>query len=84
VGVPGASTIHSDSYKALLALVRDARVAAGLSQTELAERLGRHQSWVSKVEVGERRLDLEELRQMCDELEIDLVRLVRQWLKRIN
>jgi transcriptional regulator with XRE-family HTH domain len=75
-----ASTIHSEEYQALLSLLRDARDRSGVSQVELAERLGRPQSWVSKIEIGERRLDLEELRQMCEALDIDLVKLVRKWL----
>ena len=77
------STIHSDQYQALLELIREARHRAGISQAELATRLGRPQSWVSKVEIGERRLDLEELRQVCDALEIDVVKFVRTWLRGI-
>ena len=38
-----------------------ARLAAGLSQRELAEKLGKHQSHVSKVESGVRRLDVVEV-----------------------
>jgi transcriptional regulator with XRE-family HTH domain len=75
------ATIHSKEYRALLVLVRDAREHSGFSQAGLAERLGRPQSWVSKVETGERRLDLEEFRQVCDALGLDMVRLVRKWLK---
>lgn len=77
------STIHSDQYQALLELVREGRRKAGLSQSELAERLGRPQSWVSKVEIGERRLDLEELRRVCEALGLDLVKLVRKWISSI-
>ena len=78
-----ASTIHSDEYKALLVLVREARERSGLRQSELADRLGRTQSWVSKIEMGEHRLDLEELRQVCVALDIDMIRLVRAWLRMI-
>lgn len=78
------STIHSDQYQALLDLVREARTKTGLSQAELAKKLGRPQSWVSKVETGERRLDLEELRQVCEALGIDMVKLVRTWLKTVS
>ena len=74
-------TIHSDSYRVLLTLLREARAAAGISQTALADLLGRPQTWVSKVELGERRLDVEELRQVCTALNLDLVKLVRRWLK---
>lgn len=75
------NTIHSPEYQSLLALLRDARDRSGLTQVELADRLHRQQSWVSKVEIGERRLDLEELRQVCEVLGVDMVKLVKQWLR---
>jgi transcriptional regulator with XRE-family HTH domain len=37
-----------------------------LTQADLADRLGMTQSWVSKCERGERRLDVVELRAFCD------------------
>jgi len=49
----------------LLALLRQIRLDAGLRQTDLAEKLGQPQSFVSKYESGERRLDVLELRQVC-------------------
>lgn len=79
--MPG--TIHSESYRALLTLLRGLRTDAGLSQTELADRLGRPQSWVSKMEIGERRLDIEELRQVCEALGTDLLKVVKAWLKSV-
>lgn len=48
-----------------LALVRQVRKEAGLRQEDLAVRLAVPQSFVSKVESGERRLDVLELRQLC-------------------
>jgi transcriptional regulator with XRE-family HTH domain len=50
---------------ALLALLRQIRVDAKLRQVDLAERLGQPQSFVSKYESGERRLDILELRSLC-------------------
>jgi len=40
--------------------MRDARQARGITQRELARRLGKPQSYVSKAEMGERRLDVVE------------------------
>lgn len=51
---------HSAQYRALLARMRAARKARGISQQELARRLGKPQSYVSKAEMGERRLDVVE------------------------
>ena len=76
-----ASSIHSPEYQALLALLRAARSRSGLTQADLADRLDRQQSWVSKVEIGERRIDLEELRQICEALGVDTLKLVGQWLR---
>jgi len=45
-------SIHSTNYRSLLALIRQLRLDAGLNQTEVADRLRRPQSWISKVEVG--------------------------------
>lgn len=53
-------SIFSDRYKAFLAVLVDARRSAALTQVELAVRLGKPQSFVSKVETGERRLDFVE------------------------
>ncbi|HUY22186.1 MAG TPA: helix-turn-helix transcriptional regulator [Acidimicrobiales bacterium] len=75
----GRTTIHTQEYRTLVRLLRDLRLSAGLTQVELSERLGRPQSFVSKVERAERRLDLVELRQFCQEVGADLTRVVRQW-----
>lgn len=62
----------------LLALLRAARLEAGMRQVDLADRLQRPQSYVSKYESGERRLDLLELRQICNALGISLEAFVRK------
>ena len=51
---------HSPRYLRLTGLLVQARANAGLSQVDLAARLGRPQSFVSKYESGERRLDVVE------------------------
>ncbi|HPS77432.1 MAG TPA: helix-turn-helix transcriptional regulator [Thermoanaerobaculaceae bacterium] len=49
----------------LRALFTQARIAAGLTQLALAEKLGRPQSFVSKYEHGERRLDVGEFTEVA-------------------
>ena len=62
-------SIHTDGYRALLAWLREQRLARDLSMRELAERLGVPHSWVGKIETGERRLDLYEYLRLCSVLE---------------
>ena len=49
-----------------------------MRQVDLADRLGQPQSYVSKYEAGERRLDLLELRQVCNVLGISLEAFIRR------
>ena len=58
-------SIFSDSYSLFLQELKEARQKAGLTQEELAERLQQTQSFVSKCERGERRLDIVEVRAFC-------------------
>lgn len=63
----------------LLELLRQIRQEAGLKQTELAKKLREPQSFVSKYESGERRLDLLELQQLCMALNLSLTEFVRRF-----
>ncbi len=58
------TSIHSREYKAFLKKLRQARLDAGLTQAEVAARLRRPQSFVSKCETGERRVDAVELAEL--------------------
>jgi transcriptional regulator with XRE-family HTH domain len=62
----------------LYALLRQARKDAGLTQANLAARLGRPQSFVSKYERGDVKIDILELRLVCHSLGITLSTLVRR------
>lgn len=59
-------SIHTPAYKALLVRLREAREAAGLTQETVAKRFGKPQSFVSKCESGERRIDPTELEIFAD------------------
>lgn len=60
--MPVEKSIYSAEYRRLCAILRQQRLDAGLTQVQVAERLGVPQSFVSKYESGERRLDVVELR----------------------
>jgi transcriptional regulator with XRE-family HTH domain len=62
----------------LQSLLRQVRQEAGLRQQDLAARIGELQSFVSKYESGERRLDVLELRQICIALGISLSSFVQR------
>ncbi|MCR6652665.1 MAG: helix-turn-helix domain-containing protein [Cellvibrionaceae bacterium] len=64
-------TIHSERYRYLLVLLREAREAAGVTQAQLSEKLGKPQSYVSKYENGDRRLDLIEMMEVCQRINAD-------------
>jgi transcriptional regulator with XRE-family HTH domain len=63
---------NRNDQKLLLELLRAIRVEAGLRQTDMAEALKVPQSYVSKYESGERRLDPLELQAVCKAVGIDL------------
>ena len=62
----------------VLALLRTVRQETGMRQVDLADLLRQPQSYVSKYESGERRLDLLELRQVCNALDISLEAFIRR------
>lgn len=70
-------SVFSDAYGVLIRTLIDARQSAGLRQVDLAERLGKQQSFVSKFERGERRLDAVEFLIVARALEADGLSLLR-------
>ena len=61
-------TIYSNEYAAILEWLKTQRKASGLTMRQLAERLDVHHSWVGRVELGERRLDVVEFVRYCQAL----------------
>jgi transcriptional regulator with XRE-family HTH domain len=72
-------TIYSQEYAQFIQLLRTVREEAGLTQGDIAARLGETQSFVSKCERGERRLDVVELRAWCAALEIPFLKFLRRF-----
>jgi transcriptional regulator with XRE-family HTH domain len=58
-------TIHTSEYKKLLAWLRERRKEKGLTMRIVAQVLKIPHSWVGKVEIGERRLDIAEYVKLC-------------------
>ncbi|GKW16947.1 transcriptional regulator [Pectobacterium carotovorum subsp. carotovorum] len=54
------ASIYSDEYQRVIKALREARIAKGITQENLAQALDRPQSFIAKVENGERRLDIVE------------------------
>jgi len=72
-------SLSSAKQKSFLELLRQVREEAGLRQIDVAERLDQPQSFVSKYESGERRLDLLELELVCAACDIDLDEFVTRY-----
>ncbi len=73
-------SVFSDKYIRFREMLIHARKAKGLTQMDLALKLDRKQSHVSKFERGERRLDIVEFLEIAEVLEIDVLRFVEQLL----
>jgi transcriptional regulator with XRE-family HTH domain len=76
--------VFSDEYRVLLDVVRQARRRSGLSQRELATRLGKAQSHVCMIERGQRRIDSLELYFMAKAVGVDPGALFGQIARRLD
>lgn len=74
-----ASSVHDPRYKIFCRLLIDYRQRQGITQTQLAEQLRRPQSFVSKCENGERRIDLIEFLEIAGALGIDALQFIRDF-----
>ncbi|MBP6855484.1 MAG: helix-turn-helix transcriptional regulator [Candidatus Pacebacteria bacterium] len=57
-----SKSVYSKDYKDIIERLRTARIEADLSQQAVADKLGKPQSYISKIESGERRLDVAEIK----------------------
>ncbi|MCA1300677.1 helix-turn-helix domain-containing protein [Stappia indica] len=72
-----AKTLGSERHKALIRLLIEAREKAGLTQTELAEKIGEYQSFVARLESGQRRIDVVEFLELAEVLGFDECELLK-------
>lgn len=70
-------SVFTKRYQRLLELLREARNDAELTQVDVSRKLKRHQSFVSKYEQGERRLDLVEFLEVADAIDTDPIKILK-------
>ncbi|MEK7075875.1 MAG: helix-turn-helix transcriptional regulator [Patescibacteria group bacterium] len=58
-------SVYSKDYKEIIERLKTARIEAGIAQQEVASKLGKPQSYISKIESGERRLDVVEIKRFA-------------------
>jgi len=73
-----SKSLFSKEYDCFLQLLREARQKAGLTQVEAAKQLDRPQSFVSKCEAGERRVDVVEWLKFCRIYKADPQKMIRK------
>lgn len=77
-------SIHSIAYKQIISLLRSKREKANITQKQLADSLGVNQAVISKIEICERRLDIVELKSICDKINVDFIEFCAESLKLIE
>lgn len=71
------SSLRSDLYLRIIELLVQARKDAGITQVELGKRIGQRQTFVSKFELGERRLDVAEFVTVSRAIDADPHEIIR-------
>jgi transcriptional regulator with XRE-family HTH domain len=71
-------TLGTPRHKALCAFLIERRKRAGLTQTDVARKLKRHQSFIATVESGQRRIDVVELVDFADAIGFDPRDVIRR------
>jgi transcriptional regulator with XRE-family HTH domain len=68
----------------LVSLLREMRIDAGLTQVDLAARIEKDQAYISRYESGQRRLDVLEVREICQAIGITLEEFVKRLEKALK
>ncbi len=79
-----ARSVYSREYTVFLECLRQTREEVGLTQRDVATRLGRSQSFVAKCEQGHNRVDVAQLVEFCRALEVTLPEFVRRYDEALN
>ncbi|MCE0800752.1 helix-turn-helix domain-containing protein [Buttiauxella sp. A2-C1_F] len=72
------ASVYSDEYQRVINALKKARKENNITQTQLAEALGKPQSFIAKVESGERRLDMVEFVHLARMVSLDPEMLIRE------
>jgi len=59
-------SVHSGEYRRIIEKLKQARLSGGLTQKKVAAKLGKPQSFISKIESGERRIDVAEIKKFSE------------------
>lgn len=76
-----SKTLGSKRHKALVAMLIAKREAKGMTQTDLAEKLGQYQSFVARIESGQRRIDVIEYLDIAEAIGFDPKRALSALLR---
>jgi transcriptional regulator with XRE-family HTH domain len=77
-------SVHTRNYEAFLELLIEVRHRAGLTQTQLGRQFPFEQPAISKIERGERRVDVIELKMICERLGISLTEFIAELEERLS
>lgn len=72
-----SKSIYSKDYRNVIEKLRKARLDAGLKQSDVARKLKKPQSYISKIERGERRVDITELKELADIYKKDITYFIK-------
>ncbi len=72
-----SKSIYNEEYRKLIDALKSARIAAGMTQQQVADALGKPQSFVAKVEGYERRLDVIEFIAICKVVDASFIDIIK-------
>ena len=75
--------LERDKYALLRNDLQKSRLNAGLTQVEVAKLLKKPQSYISKIESGERSLDLIEFLDYCNAINVNPIKFLTQFINKI-
>ncbi|GGG18244.1 helix-turn-helix domain-containing protein [Pontibacter amylolyticus] len=78
-----SKSIYDRNHYILINCLRSFREKAGLTQQELGVRIGYDQTLISKIENGDRRIDVIELRKMCIAMNVDIIDFITEMERQI-